>query len=415
MKPRLGRRSHGDRRVRKNVARDLDVVAVGGSLEGRKIVLGVSGGIAAVDTVRLARELRRHGAEVLTVMTEAAQRVVTPLAVRWATDGTVITGWESDMHQLDEVDGILLAPATRNTLAAHVHGLQGGPLLMALSAARARGTPVLAAPSMHADLADDPVTDDLVQAVEQQGMAVVWGPDEEGKRKTPDHVELVARMAHLVNKHRPDRKSVAITLGATSSPVDDIRRLVNTSSGQTGWAIADDLYRHGHDVTCIAGHTTVAKPAWLPLVLPASEAPKMLEECMAVAKDGLDAWVHAAAVLDYLVPEPAEGKLASGSDRLTLELLPGPKHIDALKEACKGAVRIGFKLESGIPQRELVQRAFAQLERAGMSAVIANRLEDLGRAERARAHLVDASGTDYALHTERDLVDAIRHLVERGP
>jgi phosphopantothenoylcysteine decarboxylase/phosphopantothenate--cysteine ligase len=396
------------------VTRDLDVVPVGHSLDGRRILLGVSGGIAAVDTVRVARELRRHGAEVLTVMTRAAQRVITPLAVRWATDGTVITDWEGDMAQLEGVDGVLVAPATRNTIAAHLHGLQHGPLLMAMSAARARGTPLLVVPSMHHDLADDPVTEDLVEAVQAQGATVLWGPSDEGRRKTPDHVAMVARLCHLVNAQKPHRRSVAVTLGATVSPIDDIRSVVNTSTGKTGWAIADDLYRHGHEVTCISGRTSAPQPSWLPLVLPAQGAPEMLEECLAVAKDGLDAWVHAAAVLDYLVPNAAEGKLASGSEGLRIDLVPGPKHIDVLREACPNAVRIGFKLESGIPQRELVQRAHAQVKRAGMTAVIANRLEDLGREDRARAYLVDASGSDFALHTERDMVDAIRHLVERG-
>lgn len=396
------------------MTRDLDVVPVGHSLDGRRILLGVSGGIAAVDTVRVARELRRHGAEVLTVMTRAAQRVITPLAVRWATDGTVITDWEGDMAQLEGVDGVLVAPATRNTIAAHLHGLQHGPLLMAMSAARARGTPLLVVPSMHHDLADDPVTEDLVEAVQAQGATVLWGPSDEGRRKTPDHVAMVARLCHLVNAQKPHRRSVAVTLGATVSPIDDVRSVVNTSTGKTGWAIADDLYRHGHDVTCISGRTSAPQPSWLPLVLPAQGAPEMLEECLAVAKDGLDAWVHAAAVLDYLVPNAAEGKLASGSEGLRIDLVPGPKHIDVLREACPNAVRIGFKLESGIPQRELVQRAHAQVKRAGMTAVIANRLEDLGREDRARAYLVDASGSDFALHTERDMVDAIRHLVERG-
>ncbi|MEC8265069.1 MAG: flavoprotein, partial [Candidatus Thermoplasmatota archaeon] len=95
---------------------DTGVERLGDSLEGRRVVLGVSGGIAAVDTVRLARELRRHGADVLTVMSEAAQRIITPLAVQWATDGAVLTDWSSGMNQLDDVDGVLVAPATRNTL-----------------------------------------------------------------------------------------------------------------------------------------------------------------------------------------------------------------------------------------------------------------------------------------------------------
>ena len=108
MKPRPRRRSHGKRRVPQAVSSDTGVERLGDSLEGRRVVLGVSGGIAAVDTVRLARELRRHGADVLTVMSEAAQRILTPLAVQWATDGEVLTDWSSGMDQLDDVDGVLV-------------------------------------------------------------------------------------------------------------------------------------------------------------------------------------------------------------------------------------------------------------------------------------------------------------------
>ena len=143
--------------------KDTDVELRGNSLAGKKILLGVSGGIAAVDTVRLARELRRHGASVSVMMTHSAQKIITPLAVEWATQSEVITQWESDLSALDEVDGILIAPATRDLLASYIHGLQHGPILMSLSAARSRNCPVMMIPSMHADLADDPVTSDLVE------------------------------------------------------------------------------------------------------------------------------------------------------------------------------------------------------------------------------------------------------------
>ena len=104
--------------------RDTDVEIRGESLSGRTVLLGVSGGIAAVDTVRIARELRRHGANVRVAMTHSAQRIITPLAVEWATQGDVITDWDGNMEVLNEVDGILVAPATRDTMASFVHGLQ---------------------------------------------------------------------------------------------------------------------------------------------------------------------------------------------------------------------------------------------------------------------------------------------------
>ena len=392
--------------------RDTDVEIRGDSLADKKILLGVSGGIAAVDTVRLARELRRHGAQVSVMMTHSAQKIITPLAVEWATQTQVITSWESDLSALDEVDGILIAPATRDLLASYLHGLQHGPILMALSAARTRNCPVMMIPSMHADLADDPVTTDLVDDVEQHGIKVHWGEEQEGKRKTPPHDEIVARFAHYINSAKS--RSVVITLGSTKSPIDDIRFLANSSSGKTGFKIADHLYRHGHDVTCVAGLTSYEQPSWLPLVIKAEQPGVMLKELIALTNDEIDAWVHSAAVLDYVVNNPAKGKLASQQGALNVELVESPKHILELKEKCVGAVRIGFKLESGVKQKELVRRAVAQLEHSGMTAVIANRLEDLNRKDKPRAYLVDKSGADFTLSTMQDLCQAIQTVIERG-
>ena len=160
--------------------RDTDVEPTGTSLDGCKVVLGVTGGIAAVETVRLARALRREGAVLTVIMTPSAQRIITPLAVRWASQAEVITDWDGDLTALNEADAVLVAPATRDVMASHLHGLQHGPLMMALSVARSRQTPTMMVPSMHVDLANDPVTDDIVAQIRDQGVEVLWGPNEEG-------------------------------------------------------------------------------------------------------------------------------------------------------------------------------------------------------------------------------------------
>jgi phosphopantothenoylcysteine decarboxylase/phosphopantothenate--cysteine ligase len=393
--------------------RDTDVEMQGSALAGRRIVLGVTGGIAAVDTVRLARELRRQGAVITVIMTGAAQRIITPLAVRWATQGEVITDWDGDMEALNSADAVLVVPTTRDTLASYLHGLQNGPLLMALSVARSRGTPVMMVPSMHIDLANDPVTDNLVEQARAHGIHVVWGEESEGKRKTPAHETIVASFCHLINSRQPNRKSIVITLGATRSAIDDVRFVQNYSSGTTGFAVANDLYRHGHDVTCVAGITTVEQPEWLPLVIRAPEPKDMLAELKALSNDTIDAWIHAAAVLDYVVAAPAEGKIASQQGGLDVNLIESEKHIIALKETCANAVRIGFKLESGIKQKDLIYRASAQIEKAGMTAVIANRLEDLNDVAKPRGYLVDAYGSHFILEDEAKMCEAIRTFIER--
>lgn len=394
--------------------RDTDVEIRGDSLAQKRILLGVSGGIAAVDTVRLARELRRHGAIVSVMMTHSAQKIISPLAIEWATQSPVITDWESDLSALEEVDGILIAPTTRDLMASYLHGLQHGPILMALSAARTRDCPVMMIPSMHADLANDPVTTEIVDEIRHKGIEVHWGKEDEGKRKTPPHEEIVARFANYVNSSKTNRKSVVITLGATRSPIDDIRFIQNISSGSTGFAIADNLFRHGHDVTCVKGITTVPTPKWLPLIIEADSPDKMLKELFALSNDDIEAWIHSAAVLDYVVENSAEGKLASQQGPLDITLIESPKHILELSQKCEGTVRIGFKLETGIKQKELVRRALAQIEYANMTAVVANRLEDINDSSKPRAYLVDKTGSDFMLQTINDMCTAIRTLIERG-
>ena len=392
---------------------DRGVDIKGNSLDGMTILLGITGGIAAVDSVRLSRELRRHGAKVKVLMTHSAQQVITPLALKWASAGEVITSWESEMKQLDDVDAILVSPASRNFLASAVHGLMYNPLLMAISAGRARDTPIFCVPSMHEDLAKDPVTDDLVEKIRLQGFEIFWGPHEEGKKKTPGHEEIVARLGYFINSQKTNRKSVVVTLGATRSAIDDVRFIQNLSTGKTGWSVADHLYRNGHDVTVVKGVTEVQDLNYIPLTISAQDPNDMLDELLAIANDDIDAWVHSAAVLDYLVNSPAEGKLASQQGPLNVELQEGKKHIKELSEKCRDACRIGFKFESGIKRADLVHRAVAQIENSNMTAVIANRLEDRGNTEMPRAYLVDKNATHFPLQSQLDLCVAIQTLIER--
>ena len=188
-----------------------------------------------------------------------------------------------------------------------------------------------------------------------------------------------------------------------TSPIDDVRGVQNTSSGSTGYAIADDLYRYGHDVTCVVGRTSVEQPSWLPLCIKAEQPDEMLAELKALSNDEIHAWVHTAAVLDYVVEAPAEGKLASQQGPLKVQLVEGAKHIQELKEKVRGSTRIGFKLETGIKQRDLIHRATAQIEHSEMTAVVANRLEDLGDSSKPRGYLVDKQGSHFVLETQYDL------------
>lgn len=399
-----------------DLTRDVDVERRSDALANKRILFGITGGIAATEAVRIARELRRHGAEITVLMTPAATKVITPLAVGWAAQVEVGVDFEADMAQLDAHDGILICPASRNFLARLVHGMMDHPLLMACAAARGRDCPVLVVPSMHNDLFDDPVTADICEAVESQGIHCSWGPEEEGRRKQPGPVQVVADLCHVVNQGRADRRRIAITLGANRAPIDAVRAIQNASSGATGWTIAEHLHRMGHQVVCIAGKTSADPSFILPDVRRAGEPDAMLATCLEVVKgepDGArrpDGWVHAAAVLDYFAA-PEEGKRASGEDDWSLTLLPGPKHIRELMPHVGNARRIGFKLEVGIGIDALVDKARAQIDAYGVDATVANLKSHVRDESQARAHLVHADGRIEELSDEAAMCAAIEAVL----
>ena len=395
-----------------DVAKDTDVVVKGDSLQGRNILFAVTGGIAAVESVRLARELRRHGANLTIMMTREAEKIITPLALSWASGTEVMTSWDYEMSQLENHDAVLVAPATRNTISKHIHGIMDSPVLMALSAARGNRTPILFVPSMHSDIFDDSVTRDLLKTLRDEGSAVMISEIEEGRRKQPDPISIVANFCNMVNKELSGRRIVAITLGANRAPIDDVRAIQNASSGSTGWTIAEYLHRMGHQVICIAGKTSSHPSFTLPDVRRAGSPDSMLSVAKTVASEQPqpDAWIHSAAVLDYYT-EPINGKKPSGDDPWELILIPGVKHIAELSPLVDGAIRIGFKLESDVSDELLVLKAKEQIERYGVDAVVANLKDEIHDPDTLRGRFVRSDGTVDDIHDDAELCQMIESLL----
>ena len=391
---------------------DADVESRGRSLANHRVLLVVTGGIAAVESVRLSRELRRHGAVLSILMTSEAEKIITPLALSWASGTKALTGWDHKMAQLDDYDAVLVAPATRNTISKHIHGLIDSPATMALSAARGTETPILFVPSMHSDLFDDPVTSEHIATLRDEGSAVMFDEPQEGRRKQPDAVSIVAELCNLVNSELPDRKVVAITLGANRAPIDAVRAIQNASSGSTGWTIAQYLHRMGHRVICIAGKTSVASDFPLPDVRRGGAPNEMLAVSLDVASSDPkpDAWIYSAAVLDYFT-EPLSEKKSSGDKSWDISLTEGPKHISEIAPFVSGARRIGFKLETGVSVEVLIDRARQQIERYGSDAVVANLKEEVHDRDSPRGRIVLPDGTVEVMRDDADLCEAIESLL----
>lgn len=371
--------------------RDSDVQLSGDSLKGKMVHLVVTGGIAAVETVRLARELRRHGAEITVTMTSEATKIISPLAVGWATGSEVNTGWSSDLPGLDTPDLVLVAPATRNTLSKICAGVMDDPAMMAITAASGAGKTILLVPSMHDDLFDDAVTRDMIETIKSIGYKVLVSPSEEGRRKQPSPSNIVRFAAAKINENLPNRANIAVIYGATESSIDPVRVISNKSSGKTGIHISDYLERMGHGVTRISG---VVETSEVQSDINARTPQEMVDAVRDVmSKSVPDVWIVAAAVLDFQPVNPSMEKMSSSDRPTPIDLEPSPRLIDYIRSSDSDARIISFKLESGIEIGELISRARSHMKRCESDAVVANLLENLDGSG-PRAHLLTKNGVD---------------------
>jgi len=391
------------------VSEDTGVTVQGTSLDGKRVILAVSGGIAATESIKLARELRRHGAAVYPIMSKSAEKIISPLALSWGSGDQAITEWNSEMSQLSDFDGLILAPATRNSIAKFTHGLLDSPMMMALSAAVGRGIPMMFVPSMHNDLFHDAVTTDLISSLDELGVEVMLEEPSEGRMKQPSATKIVAHFCNLSNRGLENRKRVVVTLGGNTAPIDSVRSIVNTSTGRTGWAIAEHLHRMGHDVVCLAGHTSINPTFPLPDVRFAESPGRMLDESINLANSipEPEFWVHAAAVLDY-EPEYNGGKMPSGTKNWNIELHPTKKHLQVLKEHVADSRRIGFKLEVGVDEETLISKSKHLISENDLEAVVANLLDEVNGHSKKRCRIVFSNGVVESI---KDL-SALCHSIE---
>ncbi|ELK50185.1 phosphopantothenoylcysteine decarboxylase/phosphopantothenate/cysteine ligase, partial [Haloferax sp. BAB-2207] len=224
-------------------------------LEGVNVALGVTGSIAAVKVVELAHELRRRGASVRAVMTDAATGIIHPWAVEFATDDDVVTEITGRVEHVDLcgrdgwADVFLVAPATANTVGKIAAAIDDSPVTTTATTALGAGVPVVVAPAMHEPMYDHPGVLDAIERVRSWGVEFVDPRIEEGKAKIATEEAIVTGVAKATTDQTLAGTSVVVTAGATTESIDPIRTLSNRASGRTGRAVARALAVRGADVT----------------------------------------------------------------------------------------------------------------------------------------------------------------------
>jgi phosphopantothenoylcysteine decarboxylase/phosphopantothenate--cysteine ligase len=350
-------------------------------LSGVNVVLGVTGSIAAVKTVELAHELRRQGASVRAVTTDAAGSIVHPWALQFATDAPVVTEITGAVEHVEFcgedgwADVLLIAPATANTVGKMAAAIDDTPVTTCATTALGAGLPVVVAPAMHGPMYDHPGVLDTIEHVETWGVRFVDPRIEEGKAKIASEDVIVTETARAAPPAPLGGERVVVTGGATSEPVDPVRVLTNRASGKTGRAVARACYVAGADVTVV--HDGPDLP-WA-TVRQVESAAEMTDAAVEAAGDA-DALVSAAAISDYTVAASDE-KIRSGQDDLSIDLESTRKLLDSVRAAHSDLPLVGFKAETGSDDEAKVAAAREIQERVDLHFVVANDATVMGEDE----------------------------------
>ena len=355
-------------------------------LDTKTIIIGVTGSIAAVESVKLARQLIRHGATVLPVMTPAACDIIHPYALEFATGIPPIlelTGAVEHVEHCgarpDRADALLVAPCTANTLSKIALGIDDTPVTTFATTALGSGVPVIVVPAMHASMYDNAFVMDNLERLREQGVVIVAPRQEEGKAKIASMDDIVACLLRKLGPQDFAGRRVIIVGGATAEPVDDVRVLANRSSGKMALALAAAAYRRGADVEL--WHSGLAVPDYIE-----ARCFTTHQDIIALTReaDYADVIINCAAISDF-VPEYQAGKLSSGS-AMDLHLTPAERvnpHLRGIAD-----VAVSFKLEPS--EEQAVERAYRRLQEDNFEYIVANTTASLG-ADRMKAWIVDRS------------------------
>ena len=346
-------------------------------LEGKCIVLGVTGSIAAYKAVDIASQLTKAGAKVDVIMTKAATEFVTPFTCRTITHRPVVTEM-FDIDSEDSVehvalaeraDAVLIAPATATTIARLAIGSAEDMLSATVLAVRA---PVVIAPAMNYNMYEADITQQNLAKLRERGFEVIE-PDygrlasgAVGRGRLPEAAEIIGLLRRAMGRNGDMAgKKVVVSAGGTQEPIDPVRVITNRSSGKMGYAIAEATRDRGACVTLVSAPTALTKPAGI-TVVPVNTTIEMRDAVLEAVSDA-DVLIMAAAPGDFRVLKTAEQKIKKekDSDGLVLDLVKNP---DILREAQGNFVKVGFAAESN----DLIANAKEKLKSKNCDLFVAN-------------------------------------------
>ena len=399
-------------------------VAEASPLARRRILLGITGSIAAYKAAVLCRLLKTAGAEVRVVMTPLAKQFITPLTMATLSKNPILVeffdpengAWNSHVSLGEWADCYLIAPATANTLAKMATGVADNLLLTTYLSARC---PVVVAPAMDLDMYAHAATQQNLRTLAERGVRIVEPAEGElasgltGKGRMAEPDAITAFVGELLTEKKKTLcgKRLIVTAGATIEAIDPVRFISNHSSGKMGYAIAGELAARGAAVTLVSGRTALATPPGVERVdvLSADE----MYDAAVRAFDEADGAVMCAAVADYTPAEVSETKIKKGDGELFIRLRRTRDIAAELGARKGGRLLVGFALET----HDEEAHAESKLERKKFDFIVLNSLRDAGagfRGDTNKVTFIDRAGhEELPLLSKREVAARIADRIER--
>lgn len=395
-------------------------------LQGKKIIVGVCGGIAAYKSALLIRLLKKNGAEVQVLMTPSAHSFITPLTLSTLSGRPALTffqdddsgQWNNHVELGLWADLVVIAPATASTLSKMAHGQSDNLLITTYLSARC---PVFVAPAMDLDMFKHPTTAKSLELLQSHNVGIIdaeegelaSGLEGKGRMAEPEHI-FEAIQSHFNPKSLLSGKNILITAGPTYEPIDPVRFVGNHSSGKMGLELALEAQRLGAKVTMVVGPNTLNFSAFNGDIVQVTSSEDMFNACNKLFTRQ-DIAIFAAAVADYAPSKIAKQKIKKETDTMALEMSKTTDIAKTLGQKKKAnQFTVGFALET---EKE-VEHAKAKLEKKNFDMIVLNSLNDEGagfQKDTNRITIIDRQNNiqKFELKSKTQVAKDILHEVEK--
>ncbi len=393
--------------------------------EKKCIVIGVTGGIAVYKICSLVSSLKKQNYEVIVLMSEAAQKFVTPLTFQTLSGSRVVTDmfcvdYEPDVHHISiakKADLFVIAPASANTIAKVANGIADNMLTTTFLAAKCKK---LIVPAMNTGMLENEITQENIAKCKKHGMFVLESNSgylacgDTGKGRMPEANEIEDKIKELLEEDQFLKgKKVLITAGPTQEALDPVRYLTNHSTGKMGYALAKMARNLGAEVTLVTGKTNL-NPIRDVNMIEVTSAKEMAEAVFSYNKTS-DVMILAAAVADFTPKEIAENKIHKTGEDMNLELVKTTDILETIgKEKRDDQILIGFAMET----EKLLESARKKLEKKNCDYIVANNLKEQGAGFAYDTNKVAIISKDdvkeYPLLSKRDAAREILNYCVKG-